>query len=106
MCTIVYKPVGTGVCLPPFATHKPFLTDNVALHFKLEIPNDASGENFEDAQFRYTPKLDPSRDRPLIEILPDFLVEEITFPRPHAIKFYARVMKALAEAPPPPESPE
>ncbi|KAK5657678.1 hypothetical protein OQA88_2750 [Cercophora sp. LCS_1] len=79
---------------------------NGTLHFKLEIPNDASGESFEDAQFRYTPMLDPSRDRPLIEILPDFLVEEITFPRPHAIKFYARVMKALTEAPPPPESPE
>lgn len=90
-----------GVCCPPFPT--PFSPDTdwcLALHFKLEIPNDASGDGaFEDAQFLYMPQLDANRDRSLIEILPDYLVEEITFPRPHAAKFYARVMKALTEAP-------
>jgi len=45
----------------------------------------------------YMPQLDPSRDGPLIDMLPDYLVEEITFPRPQAAKFYARVMKALTE---------
>lgn len=45
------------------------------------------------------PQLDPSRDRELIDLLPDFLVEEITFPRPHAAKFYARVIKSLNERP-------
>ncbi|KAK1836475.1 Monopolin complex subunit pcs1 [Podospora conica] len=74
---------------------------NGTLHFKLVIPNDASADNnFEDAQFLYMPQLDPNRDRSLIDILPDYLVEEITFPRPHAAKFYARVMKALTEGPP------
>lgn len=43
------------------------------------------------------PQLDESRDRDLIEMLPNFLVEEISFPRPHAAKFYARVMKSLTE---------
>lgn len=43
------------------------------------------------------PQLDESRDRDLIEVLPNFLVEEISFPRPHAAKFYARVMKSLTE---------
>ena len=47
----------------------------------------------------YMPQLDPQRDSALIDILPDFLVEEITFPRPHANKFYARVMKSLTERP-------
>lgn len=45
----------------------------------------------------YKPQLDERRDAQLIDILPDFLVEEITFPRPHATKFYARVLKSLTE---------
>lgn len=48
--------------------------------------------------FTYKPQLDPSRDGELMDILPDFLVEEITFPRPHASKFYARVIKSLTGA--------
>lgn len=43
------------------------------------------------------PQLDQSRDRALMEMLPNFLVEEISFPRPHAAKFYSRVMKSLTE---------
>ncbi len=54
-------------------------------------------ENYEEAQFTYRPLLDPSRDREMLEVLPDYLVEEITFPRPQAVKFYARVMKCLTE---------
>lgn len=48
-------------------------------------------------QFTYKPQLDPSRDEALIEMLPDYLVEEITFPRPQASKFYARVIKSMTE---------
>ena len=55
-------------------------------------------DNYDEAQFMYQPQLDPNRDRALIDLLPDYLVEEITFPRQHAAKFYARVMKALTEA--------
>jgi hypothetical protein len=80
----------------PLTSHQTELTSPAALHFKLSVENDAA-ENFDDAQFLYLPQLDPNRDRALIDMLPDFLVEEITFPRPQAAKFYARVMKALNE---------
>jgi hypothetical protein len=43
------------------------------------------------------PQLDANRDQALVDMLPDYLVEEITFPRPHAAKFYSRVMKSLME---------
>ncbi|KAJ4389883.1 hypothetical protein N0V93_007355 [Gnomoniopsis smithogilvyi] len=70
---------------------------NGTLHFKLAIANENSDENLDEAEFMYKPQLDERRDSQLIEILPDFLVEEITFPRPHAAKFYARVLKSLTE---------
>ncbi|TPX08460.1 uncharacterized protein E0L32_010077 [Thyridium curvatum] len=70
---------------------------NGTLHFKLTIGNDSAKEDYDEAQFMYKPQLDANRDRALIEVLPDYLVEEITFPRPHAAKFYARVMKSLTE---------
>jgi len=48
-----------------------------------------------EAQCEYSPLLDANRDRALIEILPEFLVDEIAFPRSQAGRFYQRVMKAL-----------
>lgn len=75
------------------------LNNLTALHFKLSIANENSADNYEDAQFMYMPQLDDNRDNKLIELLPDYLVEEITFPRPHAAKFYARVQKSLTERP-------
>lgn len=73
------------------------LTHRTALHFKLSIETDISGDGFEEAQVTYQPQLDPSRDSGLIDVLPDFLIEEITFPRPQAAKFFSRVTKALME---------
>ncbi|KAI0405009.1 chromosome segregation protein Csm1/Pcs1-domain-containing protein [Xylaria palmicola] len=70
---------------------------NGTLHFKLSIGTDESPDKFEDAQFRYMPQLDAARDEALIDTLPDYLVEDITFPRLHAAKFYSRVVKALSE---------
>ncbi|KAI1821887.1 chromosome segregation protein Csm1/Pcs1-domain-containing protein [Xylaria intraflava] len=70
---------------------------NGTLHFKLVIGGQA--DKIDDAQFMYMPQLDPARDKALIDILPDYLVEEITFPRLHAAKFYSRVVKALTERP-------
>ncbi|KAK1594455.1 chromosome segregation protein [Colletotrichum navitas] len=70
---------------------------NGTLHFKLEVESESSGDNYDEAHFTYKPQLDKNRDRDLINMLPDFLVEEITFPRPHAAKFYARVVKSLTE---------
>ncbi|KAG4433014.1 hypothetical protein IFR05_011497 [Cadophora sp. M221] len=72
---------------------------NGTLHFKLAAANEKSAESYEDAQCSYIPQLDPSRDKALMELLPDYLVDEITFPRPQAAKFYARVGKALTEKP-------
>lgn len=68
---------------------------HTALHFKLSVPSDASSDNFENAETLYTPHLNENRDRDLIDILPDFLVEPISFARKDTGKFYARVLKAL-----------
>ncbi|KUI54854.1 Monopolin complex subunit pcs1 [Cytospora mali] len=70
---------------------------NGTLHFKLAIANENSDENMDEAEFQYKPQLDERRDSALIEILPEFLVDEISFPRAHAAKFYSRVLKSLTE---------
>ncbi|KAK4193670.1 chromosome segregation protein Csm1/Pcs1-domain-containing protein [Podospora australis] len=62
---------------------------NGTLHFKLTMYNN------DEAQCEYNPLLDENRDRALIEVLPEFLVDEIAFPRTQASKFYQRIMKAL-----------
>lgn len=76
---------------------QPLTPRSSALHFKLAIANENSDENMDEAEFQYKPQLDERRDRELIEILPEFLVDEISFPRAHAAKFYARVLKSLTE---------
>ncbi|KAI0848109.1 chromosome segregation protein Csm1/Pcs1-domain-containing protein [Daldinia vernicosa] len=72
---------------------------NGTLHFKLVVGGEDLTEKLDEPQFMYMPQLDPSRDQDLIDILPDYLAEEITFPQSHAARFYARVMKALTERP-------
>ncbi|KAK4099651.1 hypothetical protein N658DRAFT_487455 [Parathielavia hyrcaniae] len=57
-------------------------------------PDEGGGE----AHCHYTPQLEANRDRALIAVLPDFLVDEISFPQAQAGKFYARVLKALNES--------
>lgn len=73
------------------------LTPCVALHFKLAVETTEASESYEDTQFTYRPQLDSNRDGELMDMLPDYLVEEITFPRPQASRFYARVVKSLTE---------
>lgn len=68
-----------------------------ALHFKLALERGGRMGNYEDVQLTYKPQLDADRDSELMELLPDYLVEEITFPRSHASKFYSRVIKSLSE---------
>ncbi|KAH6607883.1 hypothetical protein Trco_004196 [Trichoderma cornu-damae] len=70
---------------------------NGTLHFKLALEDMDAAYSYEDVQFTYRPQLDPGRDGDLIQVLPDYLIEEITFPRHQASKFYARVMKSLME---------
>ncbi|KAI1816448.1 hypothetical protein GGS20DRAFT_221694 [Poronia punctata] len=72
---------------------------NGTLHFKLAAGTEGDSDQFADEQFMYKPQLDSDRDQELIDLLPDYLVEEITFPRLHAAKFYSRVVKALNESP-------
>lgn len=69
-----------------------------ALHFKLYMDHeDAKTASFEEAEFLYTPMLDPNRDRELIELMPSYLTEEITFARQNAAKFYGRVVDTLTK---------
>lgn len=77
----------------------------LALHFHLSIANDTShanpktpsGLSYEEAEFAYEPLLDENRDRELLDILPDYLTEEICFPRNHAVKFYSRVADSMTK---------
>lgn len=71
----------------------------VALHFKLAVANDSDGKgsSYEDTEFQYTPRLDSNRDRDLLELLPDYLSEEITFSRMNAAKFHGRVVETLTK---------
>ncbi|KAK3678289.1 hypothetical protein LTR78_001584 [Recurvomyces mirabilis] len=78
---------------------------NGTLHFHLSVANDAAianpktptGLSYEEAEFAYEPFLDESRDHELIEILPDYLAEEICFPRVHAVKFYVKVVESMTK---------
>ena len=59
--------------------------------------NADSGANFEDQEFAYTPLLDEKNDRDLLDILPDYLTEEICFPRGSAAKFYSKVLDCMSK---------
>lgn len=67
-----------------------------ALHFKLVIPKTTTGP-YEKAIYQYIPLLDANRDRELVDILPDFLMDHITFERQAVTKFYTRVIDALTK---------
>ncbi|KEQ62337.1 uncharacterized protein M437DRAFT_49074 [Aureobasidium melanogenum CBS 110374] len=76
-----------------------------ALHFHLTIatdeaitnPKTPSGLSYEDTEFAYEPLLDANRDSDLMDILPDYLTEEICFPRNHAVKFYTKVVESMTK---------
>ncbi|KAI5242797.1 hypothetical protein E4T43_04564 [Aureobasidium subglaciale] len=78
---------------------------NGTLHFHLTIATDSavtnpktpSGLSYEDTEFAYEPLLDVNRDADLMDILPDYLTEEICFPRNHAVKFYTKVVESMTK---------
>jgi hypothetical protein len=76
---------------------------NLALRFNLSIshfdPSAATpGPSFyDDAEFAYEPKFDEVNDKHLLEILPDYLTEEIVFPRNSAAKFYSKVVDCMTK---------
>jgi len=102
-----YRPLSS----PPFSLvaqkqkKNSTLTRHPALHFHLNIAHDSSAVNpktpsglsYEDAEFAYEPFFDQDRDRDLIDILPDYLTEEICFPRNHAVKFYTKVVDSMTK---------
>lgn len=65
----------------------------------VEPEGDGRTTSFEKMEFLYTPLLDASRDKDMIELLPYYLKEDITFSRHHAAKFYSRVVDALTKKP-------
>ena len=109
MCTIAYRQAETAVSYPDPQITEPsnfwffYLCYNIAndlsaLHFKLAVATDTSATvSYEETEFTYTPRLDSNRDRDLLDILPDYLTEEITFSRQNAAKFYSRVVETLTK---------
>jgi len=67
---------------------------SIALHFKLSVTNDTDSP-YDDADMTYTPLLDANRDREILQLMPDYLTEEIGFSRNHAAHFYGRIMDTL-----------
>src|SRR5437773_9715721 len=68
-----------------------------ALHFRLAVANESQSESYTDATCNYTPLLDEDRDKALLQLLPEYLAEEIMFPREQAGRFYARVVETLTK---------
>lgn len=58
---------------------------------------DARSTSFEETEFLYTPLLDANRDHEMIELMPSYLTEDITFARQNAAKFYGRVVDTLTK---------
>jgi hypothetical protein len=78
------------------------LTTDTALRFHLSVsqplPTATPGAStFDDAEFAYLPMLDEKNDRDLLDILPDYLTEEICFPRSSAARFYSKVADCMAK---------
>ncbi|KAH7071055.1 hypothetical protein FB567DRAFT_564679 [Paraphoma chrysanthemicola] len=68
---------------------------NGTLHFHLTVA--AGTESYEDTEFVYQPLLNQQRDRELLDLLPDYLTEEICFPRGQAAKFYCKVVDSMSK---------
>jgi len=63
----------------------------------LSIAPASESSSYDDTEFVYTPLIDENRDRELVDILPEYLTEEIAFPRNHAAKFYAKVVECMTK---------
>ena len=59
------------------------------------------GTAYDDAEFAYTPLLDEKRDADLLSLLPDYLAEEICFPRKQTAMFYRRIYECMNKRPEP-----
>ncbi|KAF9693958.1 hypothetical protein EKO04_008058 [Ascochyta lentis] len=68
---------------------------NGTLHFHLTVSE--GGSSYADTEFVYQPLLDEQRDRELLDLLPDYLTEEICFPRAHAARFFSKVVDSMSK---------
>ncbi|KZM24216.1 uncharacterized protein EKO05_0010877 [Ascochyta rabiei] len=68
---------------------------NGTLHFHLTVSE--GSESYADTEFVYQPLLDEQRDRELLDLLPDYLTEEICFPRAHAARFFSKVVDSMSK---------
>ena len=50
-----------------------------------------AGADDED-EFTFTPFLEPDRDKKVLDLLPEYLTEEITFSRQNAVRFYLKIL--------------
>jgi hypothetical protein len=78
---IVYKSVVTAV------TPSSDVTD-VALHYKLAMEDKEA--NDPHGQIVYTPLLDPNRDEKILNVLPDYMTDEIMFAREQGTPYYPK----------------
>ncbi|KAF1976424.1 hypothetical protein BU23DRAFT_528953 [Bimuria novae-zelandiae CBS 107.79] len=69
---------------------------NGTLHFQLAISTDEAN-SYEEMEFSYQPLLNEQRDKDLIELLPDYLTEDISFSRAQAPKFYSKVVDSMSK---------
>lgn len=96
--------------IPPTFPNSPhnYSTNKVvfaALRFHLYVSHNTANPSttstpgnvtaYEDEEFAYLPILDQKNDKHLLEILPDYLQEEISFPRNAAPKFYEKIAKLM-----------
>ncbi|KAF2705561.1 hypothetical protein K504DRAFT_471565 [Pleomassaria siparia CBS 279.74] len=68
---------------------------NGTLQFQLTVTD--SGESYEETEIVYNPMFNEQRDKELLDLLPDYLTEEICFPRNQAPKFYMKVVDSMSK---------
>ncbi|KAK9454274.1 chromosome segregation protein Csm1/Pcs1-domain-containing protein [Dipodascopsis uninucleata] len=66
---------------------------NGAFHYKLTVPTASKGGD--ESEITFVPLLDEDRDQRLIELLPDYFTEPLTFVRSSATQFYWKISQAL-----------
>jgi hypothetical protein len=94
---IAYRLAATAVSCPLQSqlTFSQMLTRITALQFQLTITTD--GESYEETEIIYNPLFNQQRDKELLDLLPDYLTEEICFPRNQAPKFYMKVVDSMSK---------
>lgn len=94
-CTIAFKQDVTAVSLITALHIQSYILtlQFIALHFQLSIANE--GDDYDDQQFCYTPLLDEKRDADLLDLLPDYLTDDIEFPRHQVAKFYEKILNSM-----------